>query len=132
MSVARRTGDPGNADRLFSLIVRSRGRCEFPGCSSQGPFDTAHNIPRECSGTRCVEDNAWCLCRSHHRLVDKHWHEKRALTLSTIGEARYEELRALSEGYKHLPTTSATFWKDEVARLSARCAELDIDTRRTA
>lgn len=132
MSVTRRTGAPGKADYLFSLIVRSRGRCEYPGCTSQGPFDTAHNIPRDCSGTRCVEDNAWSLCRSHHRLVDKHWHEKRALTLSTIGEERFDELVALADGYKHLPLTSKTFWRGEVERLTARCAELDIDTRRSA
>lgn len=132
MTVSRRKGDCALADVLFSRIVRSRGRCEYPGCTSQGPYDTAHNIPRAASGTRCVEDNAWCLCRTHHRLVDSRWHEKHALTLATIGEARYEELRQLDAGYKNLPTTSAVFWRDEVDRLKARCRELGLSEKRAA
>lgn len=130
MTVSRRKGNPGLADALFSRIVRSRGRCEYHGCTSQGPYDTAHNIPRECSGTRCVEDNAWCMCRTHHRLIDKHWHEKRSLTLSTIGEDRYDELRSLADGYKDRSGTSVLFWADEVHRLKARCDELGLDKRR--
>lgn len=130
MTVSRRSGNPGLADALFSRIVRSRGRCEYPGCTSPGPFDTAHNIPRAASGTRCVEDNAWCLCRTHHHLVDSRWHEKQALTSATIGMVRYAELQALDVGYRDLPTTSAVFWREEVARLKARCIELGLDTRK--
>lgn len=132
MSVAQRKGAAGKADRLFSLIVRSRGRCEYPGCTSQGPYDTAHIIGRGASGTRCIEDNAWCMCRTHHKLVDDWFDEKHAVVLATIGDERYLELRRQAEQYRTLPTTSATFWKAEVERLTARCVELGIDTKRRA
>lgn len=132
MTVARRKGAPGKADRLFSLIVRSRGRCEWPGCASQGPYDTAHVIGRSFSGTRCEEDNAWCLCRSHHAEVDQWPHKKMWLVRQTIGEPRYFELTRLAEEYRSRPTTAARFWTDEAERLTVRCAELDIDTRRSA
>jgi hypothetical protein len=132
MSVAKRKGAPGKADTLFSLIVRSRGRCEYPGCKSQGPFDTAHNILRDRSGTRCLEDNAWCMCRTHHRLIDRFWHEKQAVTAATIGLDRYTELLDIAENYRILPITSATFWREEVLRLKARCAELGLSDRRAA
>ena len=58
MTVAQRKGDAGKADRLFSRIIRSRGWCQYPGCSSSGPFETAHIIGRGASGVRCEEDNA--------------------------------------------------------------------------
>ena len=132
MTIARRTGDAGKADRLFSLIVRSRGRCEYPGCGSQGPYDTAHLIGRALSGTRCLEDNAVCACRTHHRLIDNWWDEKALIISVTIGADRYQELRAIAEAHKHRPVTSVMFWRGEVARLTARCAELNIDTRRAS
>lgn len=129
MTVARRTGAPGKADRLFSLIVRSRGRCEYP-CDSTGPFDTAHLIRREYSATRCIEDNAACMCRTHHALIDKWPDEKLALVDRLIGPERWAELRALAEAGP--PPPQRLFWPTEVERLTARCVELDIDTRRAA
>ncbi len=128
MSVARRKGAPGKADFLFSRIVRSRGRCEYPGCTSQGPFDTAHLIGRRYSATRCMEDNAVSSCRSHHVLIDSWWDEKRYVVQATCGEDRYVELKAIAEAGH--PLSAALFWQDEVERLTARCVELDIDTRR--
>lgn len=132
MTVARRKGDPGRADFLFSRIVRSRGRCEYPGCTSQGPYDTAHIIGRSLSGTRCVEDNAWSLCRTHHQLVDQWFDEKQRMVEQTIGRERYDELQTMAREHKFQPTTSAQFWKQERARLEERCRELGIDMRRSA
>jgi hypothetical protein len=130
MTTARRKGDPGKADMLFSRIVRSRGRCEYPGCASQGPYDTAHLIGRRYSATRCMEDNAVCACRSHHQLIDGWWDEKERVVDATIGQERYAELRAVAEA--GIPLSSALFWAGEVERLTARCRELDIDTRWSA
>ncbi len=117
---------------LFSRIIRSRGHCEYLGCKSTGPFVTAHIIGRGASGVRCVEDNAWCLCATHHALVDSWVDEKTMLIAQTIGHDRYRELRAIAEGYKHRPITSSVFWTDEVQRLRLRCRELDLSERRTA
>ena len=132
MTVATRKGDAGLADILFSRIVRSRGFCEYPGCKSQGPYVTAHVIGRGASGVRCVEDNAWCMCATHHALVDN-WHDEKAMLVAqTIGDDRYRELRAIAEGYKRLPVTSKLWWADEVERLKARCRELGLSDRRAA
>lgn len=132
MTVARAKGDKGRADFLFSRIVRSRGHCQYPGCTSQGPYECAHLIGRSMSGTRVQEDNAVCLCGSHHRLIDAWWDEKQKVVQATIGEARYDELKELAREHKFLPITSAQFWKAERARLEQRAADLGIDVRRSA
>lgn len=132
MTVARAKGDKGRADFLFSRIVRSRGRCQYPGCTSQGPYQAAHIIGRSLSGTRCIEDNAWCLCGTHHHLVDNWFMEKMGMVDATIGRERFGELEAIAREHKFQPTTSVQFWKAERARLEARAAELGIDTRRSA
>lgn len=130
MTVARRKGDPGKADFLFSRLVRSRGACERCGAPAT---DTAHIIRRSWSATRCVEDNAWALCRSCHHLVDEWQVEFMRLVDRTIGEARLVELRQSAvAGIKGLGLSSAMFWRGEVERLTARCQELNIDTRRKA
>lgn len=124
MSVARRKGDPGKADMLFSRLVRSRGRCQR--CTREAT-DTAHIVKRRYSATRCVEDNAWALCRSCHQLTEQWPHEFMKLVEATIGLARYEELYRLAQA--GIPTSSKMFWRGEVERLMARCAEAGVDTR---
>lgn len=116
--VARRKGDPGKADQLFRDLVRSRGVCERCG-DRFGPYDTAHIIGRARSGTRCELDNAWCLCRPCHKRVDEWWDEKWALVKETIGIERYWQLKAKAEGHASIRQSSATFWRNEVARLTA-------------
>jgi hypothetical protein len=132
MTVARPKGHKGLADILFSRIIRSRGFCQYPGCPSIGPYDTAHIIGRSASGTRCIEDNAWCLGQSHHRLVDAWWDEKHLLVMSTIGEERYRELKHLAGEHKFRPVTSAVYWAEEVDRLKAICRAMDLSDKRTA
>lgn len=124
MSTARRKGAPGKADMLFSRIVRSRVRCEMCG---QPATDTAHIVKRRFSATRCLEDNAWALCRSCH-IETEQW-PARFLRLvdDTIGRDRYDELVRMAEAGIDLP--SKLFWPAEVARLTERCRELGIDTR---
>jgi hypothetical protein len=121
---ARAKGDRGRADMLFSRIVRSRGPCER--CGVQGT-DTAHIIGRRYSATRCVEDNAWCLCRSCHQLTAEFPHEFMWLVERTIGVRRYMQLHDQAQG--GIPGSSKLFWEAEVERLLVRCAELGIDTR---
>lgn len=130
MTVSRRNGAPGKADFLFSRIVRSRGRCEYPGCTSAGPYDTAHLIGRTYSSTRCIEDNAVCACRTHHHLIDNWPDEKLRVVEATIGLARWGELKRLANAGP--PPPKRLFWPSEVDRLLKRCAELGIDTKRGA
>jgi hypothetical protein len=133
VSVARRKGNPGMADILFSRIVRSRGRCEYPGCGITGgilTFDTAHLIGRRYSATRCQEDNAIAACRTHHQLIDGWWDEKQKVVEATIGQERYAELRRMAEA--GIPLSSTLFWASEVERLKARCEELGLSSKRSA
>lgn len=130
MTVARSKGNRGLADILFSRIVRSRGRCEYPGCDSQGPFDTAHLIGRNYSAVRCVETNAICACRTHHALIDSWPEEKLRVIEATIGMDVYEQNRDLARAGHAL--SAALFWAAEVDRLKTRCVELGLSDRRAA
>lgn len=124
MSVARRKGPAGKADMLFSRIIRSRGACQF--CGAQAT-DTAHIVKRRYSATRCMEDNAWALCRSCH-IETEQWPVKfLRLVDETIGRERYDELVQIA--HAGIAVSSKVFWQAEVERLTARCRELGIDTR---
>jgi len=124
MSVRRVKGDRGRADMLFSRIVRSRGECQRCG---RPATDTAHIVRRTYSATRCVEDNAWALCRSCHRLTEEWPHEFMFLVERTIGVDRYKELYEKAQA--GIPCSSKLFWHAEVQLLLARCHELGIDVR---
>jgi hypothetical protein len=127
MPIARAKGDKGKADLLFSRIVRHRGACELCGTTDYSVLTTAHIIGRRFNATRCLEDNAWCLCYRCHRRTEEWRHEFMQLVTDTIGMDRYDELvRLAHKGVKASPL----FWTAEVERLSARCKELGIDTRR--
>lgn len=128
MSVSQRSGDPGLADALFSRIIRSRGLCQYPGCTSQGPYVTGHLIGRTYRNTRCLEDNAVAICPTHHALIDAWWDEKALVVEATIGQARYDQLKRLAN--QTPTTTSKLFWASEAERLKARCVELGLDVRR--
>lgn len=117
MGVARRKGDCGKADRLFSQIIRSQGYCERCGVTDV-PLDTAHLVGRRFSATRCMEENARALCRSCHYLIDTNAAEKVSLA---GGLEEYDRLwRIANEPRKFGPV----FWRDEVERLQARWNEI--------
>jgi hypothetical protein len=119
-------GDRGLADILMSRIVRSRETCQR--CGGVGT-DTAHIVKRRYSATRCVEDNAWCLCRACHGHTEEFPHEFMALVDHTIGRRRYDQLVHMA--LLGIGTwNSKLFWANEVTRLKARCEELGLDTRR--
>ena len=55
------------ADRLFSLLVRSVGRCEADdGRPCKGPLQCAHLFSRRYEGARWMPANAVALCAGHH------------------------------------------------------------------
>ncbi len=129
MTVARRKGDAGMADILFSRIVRARGRCQRCGTST-GPFDTAHIVRRRYSATRCHETNAWCLCRGCHRTVDGDPAEFMVLVERTVTRVVYEQLRRTAATGTGM--SSKTWWRGQRAVLEERCRELGLSTRRAA
>lgn len=108
-------GSKGKATRLHSLVVRARGRCQYPDCGSTSTLQAAHIISRRYNAVRTDEHNAWCLCAKHHFLVDSWAVEKSKLIDSTIGGERYEDLRRRAmTGVK----ASDAFWQAEIERLT--------------
>ena len=107
MTVATRKAAAGKADRLWSLIVRSRGRCQYPGCDyvcscENAPrshtidcrLDAAHIIRRGAGNwTRTDEDNGLCMCKTHHWTIDNYADEMMMVIDATIGRSAYDDLR---------------------------------------
>lgn len=78
--------------KLHSLIVRSRGRCEYDGCGSPFNLQCSHVIRRGYAWTASDEQNAWCLCSKHHRFIDLHPHAFMEHVEATIGRTEYDRL----------------------------------------
>lgn len=51
-------------DRLWSLIVKRKGRCDE--CGSAQYLQAAHGISRRYRATRWLPINGFALCRKHH------------------------------------------------------------------
>lgn len=56
-----------SCDKLFSEIVRGRGKCEKCGESKYELLHTAHIYSRKFGSVRYDQDNAVCLCAKCHR-----------------------------------------------------------------
>ena len=100
------------ADRYYSLVVRSIGRCER--CNRHldpSELQCAHIIRRRYSRTRTMQGNAWALCGLCHLLVDTRTTEFVALVDRTIGRPRLEELERLA----HDDSLALPDWEDEAA-----------------
>jgi 5-methylcytosine-specific restriction endonuclease McrA len=128
VTVATAKGDKWWCDELVRRIIRqTRGpMCER--CGVRPGTDTAHIIGRRYSATRCVEANLWLLDGTCHHSVDEWPDEKLELAHRTIGEDAYWELKRLSQAGP--PLRGNRWWSQERERLTERCAELGIDTRR--
>lgn len=95
MTVATGKGAKAKADRLFSQIIRSEGKCQR--CGSTYGLQCAHILGRTFSWTRVHLDNAWCLCGTCHYKVDNYADEKMSLVEATIGLDLYYDLVRLSQ-----------------------------------
>ena len=51
-------------DKLFSIIIRDKGKCER--CGKTSPLNTAHIFSRRNLATRWDKDNVLCLCVGCH------------------------------------------------------------------
>ena len=54
-------------DKLFSLIIRSKGSCERCSMTDYSQLHCAHIYSRKFGSVRFDEDNALCLCARCHR-----------------------------------------------------------------
>ncbi len=109
------------ADRLFSLLVRSRGFCEarwahdrgligwHPTCA--GNLETSHMLSRRYSHTRCDPSNALCLCSSAHRYVTADPGAHHQLVAEIHSPGHWDVLRASAN------RTTKVDWAAQVALL---------------
>lgn len=114
--VASPKGAKAKADRLFSLIIRSRGACE--ACGRTENLQCAHIVSRRFSHTRCDEDNAFCLCARCHMHFTDHPVEFAEFVLDQIG-AKYALI------YRRSQQTGKVNWNETAARLSERWKEIE-------
>lgn len=83
------------ADRLFSLIVRSRVYCLFhhSGGECAGPLQTCHIVSRTYRSVRWDEDNAFCMCAGAHRLMTNRPLEWERFVTAVMTAGNYEALK---------------------------------------
>ena len=81
------------ADKLFSLIVRSARKCAEIGCASQ-TLQCAHIVSRSYRSVRWSEDNAVALCAGCHVYYTHHPLEWEQFVIRRMGAADYEALKA--------------------------------------
>jgi hypothetical protein len=86
------------ADKLFSLKIRSTGHCER--CGSTFMLQCAHIVSRRYKQVRWNFNNALCLCSGCHVYFTHHPLEWEIWVIDQIGESTYKELKekALQHG----------------------------------
>jgi hypothetical protein len=85
-------GAKGKADRLLSLVVRSRGVCQACGETDYSKLQCAHIVPRTFSATRTDEANCFALCARDHRRFTDNPFEWVSFVERTIGRPEYDRL----------------------------------------
>ncbi len=95
----RRQNMTKELDRLFSLVVRSVGRCEADdGRACNGPLQCAHGFTRSYRAIRWDRRNAFALCAGHHMFYTHNpiaWDD---WLLERMGTVNYLRVRALANG----------------------------------
>ncbi len=81
-------------DKLFSIIIRSRGKCER--CGKTNPLNTAHIFSRRNLATRWDKNNTLCLCVGCH-----FWGHQNPILFAEfvkekLGNEEYEKLKRKS------------------------------------
>lgn len=114
MAVKKHKGAKGQADKLFSEIIRSQGRCEAEGvdgrvCSKQ--LQTAHIVTRGRSATRTDTRNAFALCFAHHRFFHDYPRAFSRFITNSWAQEYYDQVEAKSKR----PTK--VDWQAEVDKL---------------
>ena len=116
------------ADRIFSLIIRSRGQCER--CGQKPPkvkLETSHVFSRRYAWIRTDENNAFCLCSGCHRFVTANPTEHANFARgrwAAAGMPQAEDVLMVARDSGKLPSG---FWEDEYSRLVEVADRLGID-----
>jgi len=81
-------------DKLFSIIIRNKGKCER--CGEISPLNTAHIFSRRNLATRWDKNNALCLCVGCHFWAHQNPILFTEFIKEKIGDKKYEELKEKS------------------------------------
>lgn len=108
-------GAKGKADKLFSLIIRSAGRCAACGDNDYRKLQCAHIVSRRYSVTRTDEDNAVALCWGCHRRFTDDPFAWVTWVYGYMGEEAYEALRVKARD----GVGTKVDWSAEADRLAA-------------
>jgi hypothetical protein len=111
MPKSLQTTAKNKADKLFSEIIRSVGRCENCGKGAGIQLQTAHWISRRYANTRTDFDNAFCLCAGCHRFFTADPTAWALWAIEKRGRETYERLREAAN------EKSKIWWPDELKRL---------------
>jgi hypothetical protein len=104
------------ADALFSLVVRSPGRCVI--CGTTERLQCAHGFSRRHRNTRWDERNAWPMCAAHHQFFTHRPLEWDEWMLAQMGADVYWEVRRLALSTEKVDLSAV------LARLIVRQKEL--------
>lgn len=106
------------ADRLFSLIVRTRDGC-CQECGATEHLQCAHGLSRRYRNTRWDESQCWALCRACHMRFTNDPIRWELWMRNRLGNEGYETLQR--EALEIAPKPD---WPALIARLSERWAEI--------
>lgn len=84
------------ADKLFSLAVRSVGRCESGRDTHLGNLQCAHGFSRSYKAIRWDRRNAWSFCAGCHTYYTHHPIEWDLFMMDRLGVTVYCDLRDLA------------------------------------
>lgn len=90
---SRSTGAKKRCDVLFSRLIRSRGACA--NCGTGFKLQCAHIVSRRYANTRCVPENALCLCAGCH-MHFTNWPLEFAAYMELNHPGRYDAMRELA------------------------------------
>jgi hypothetical protein len=80
-------------DKIFSLVVRKRGYCQWPGCHKLEGLQCSHIHSRTKMSVRWDLNNALCLCCGCHKY---RWHlhpiDAAEVAKNYLGEYEYNAL----------------------------------------
>lgn len=89
-------------DRLWSKIIRSKGKCEVCG-SSNCQLHPHHITGRKNLNTRWDLRNGCCLCASHHTMGNQSAHQSPLWFDEWLRKNRPEDYKYLNEKRKEQP-----------------------------
>lgn len=109
-------GQIAQLDREFSLLIRSKGKCER--CNSTQHLQTSHIYSRRYMSIRWSVMNAMCLCAGCHWWWTLNPTEAGAWALRVLGEDHLNALRIAKMAYgKWLtPTVIRESWKADAKK----------------